>query len=380
MPAKFNLFLFNVLLTTVLLTACGEQQATEAPEAINNEAAATVERPQPTEAPIEESAVSDVADEAPAQDTDTCDDGLRSIDSAYGPTCIPVTPERIVALDEGMMTNLLALDVTPTGVLDYANRDFTQYLGDTTAEIASVGTPDGPNFEAILALEPDLILGMDFNVDEEMMETLEQIAPTAISAAENIDWRSNFLYAGEATGKLNEAEALLETTNTRLEAFRTAYADQAPEDETIAVIRSRADNFNIYYTDSFISELTEEVGLQMPDSFDDLREWNYSLESITLLTSDKLFVMVRNEDEAGMFQDMNDNPLWQTLPAAQNDEVYLVNWSVWIAGWNIIGANLAIDDLFFYMLDEEAPTPNPFSDLIIDGFGPQYDEERLAID
>ena len=380
MPAKFNMLLLTTLLAAVLLTACGGQQATEVPEA-NNEPATTAET---TEAPIDESTADNATDEVPAEGagatTDTCDDGFRSIDSAYGPTCIPVTPERIIALDEGMMTNLLALDVTPTGVLDYANRDFTQYLGDTTAEIASVGTPDGPNFEAILALEPDLILGMDFNVDEEMMETLEQIAPTAISGAENIDWRSNFLYAGEATGKLNEAEALLETTDTRLEAFRMAYAAQAPEDETIAVIRSRADNFNIYYTDSFISELTEEVGLQMPDSFDDLQEWNYSLEAITLLTSDKLFVMVRNEDEAGMFQDLNDSPLWQTLPAAQNNEVYLVNWSVWIAGWNIIGANLAVDDFFFYMLGEEAPTPNPFGDLIIDDFGPQYDEERLAID
>ena len=94
--------------------------------------------------------------------TDTCEDGFRSIDTAYGPTCIPVTPERIIALNEGVMTNLLALEVTPIGVVDYANRDFTHYLGDTTAQVASVGTPDGANFEAMLALDPDLIVGMDF--------------------------------------------------------------------------------------------------------------------------------------------------------------------------------------------------------------------------
>ncbi len=34
----------------------------------------------------------------------------------------------------------------------------------------------------------------------------------------------------------------------------------------------------------------------------------------------------------------------------------------------------------FFMLGEEAPTPNPVDDLIIPEYGPLYDEERLGIE
>jgi iron complex transport system substrate-binding protein len=287
-----------------------------------------------------------------------CDEGFRVIESAFGATCIPEAPERIIALNEGVMANLLALGIEPLAVQDYANRDNTQYLGDTTDEIDSVGIPDGPNFEAMLALDPDLILGMDFDADEELLETLEQIAPVALSPDDSAGWRSNFLFTGDAVGKLAEAEALVATTDARLEEFRTAYAAQAPADETIAIIRSRADSFNIYNKESFIAELVKEAGLQMPESFDDVKAWNTtSLESIPLLTSDKLFVMVRNEDEAGMFVDMNGSPLWQSLRAFEAEVVY-GREDVWLQS-NILSAHLILDDLA-EIFEVEIATPTPF--------------------
>ncbi|MBI1295948.1 ABC transporter substrate-binding protein [bacterium] len=325
-------------------------------------------------------------DEAAAPGTDgltaiTCSDGERAITGNFGDICIPATPQRIIAMNEGVMANLLALGVTPIGVVDWANRDFTQYLGDTTQTIASVGTTDGPNYEAMLLLNPDLILAMPFDVDEETLPLLSQIAPVAVSPFSSVDWRGNILFTGEAAGKMAAAEALVSTSNARLEEFRTAYAAQAPANETIAIIRSRADTFNIYNKESFIAELSKEAGLRQPAAFDEIEAWNsMSMEAITLLTSDKLFVMVRNEREAGAFLDLAASPLWQTIPAVQQDEVHLVNWSVWVAGWNIVGANLVIDDLFFFMLGEESPTPNPVADLIIPDYGPLYDEERLGIE
>ncbi len=347
-----RLSLFFVLLT--LIVVCGTTPAA----------------PGPTDVPVAD------ATHAPH----TCPTGLRTIAGAFGSSCIPMAPERIIVLNEGMMANLLALGVTPIGVSDYANRDSTGYLGDTTATIASVGTPDGPNFEAMVALKPDVILGRFYDVEEEMLPILEQIAPLAISPEESSDWRNGFRFAGEVVGKTAEAAALIEHTDARLDEFRNAYGDRAAT-ETIAIIRSRADSFNIYNKESFIAELTKEAGLRMPPSFDELEPWNsLSLENITLLTSDRLFVMVRNEREAGAFRDLRASPLWQTIPAVRNDAVEVVNWNVWVAGWNIIGANLVIDDLFYYMLDQEAPTAHPFNELIIPAFGPQYDQVRLNME
>ncbi len=327
------------------------------------------------------SEVAQISLESDASAEASCKAGFRAIEGAFGATCIPATPQRIIAMNEGVMANLLALGITPIGVVDWANRDYTQYLGDTTQTIASVGTTDGPNYEAMILLNPDLILAMESDVDAETLPLLSQIAPVAVSPISSEDWRGNLLFTGEATAKTAEAEALVSISNVRLEEFRTAYANQAPADETIAIIRSRADAFNIYNKESFIAELSKEAGLRMPAAFDEIEVWNtMSMEAITLLTSDKLFVMVRNEREAGAFLDLAASPLWQTIPAVQQDEVHLVNWSVWVAGWNIIGANLVIDDLYFFMLGEESPTPNPLANLIIPDYGPLYDEERLGIE
>ncbi len=309
-----------------------------------------------------------------------CEAGYRTVEGAFGATCIPVAPERIIAMNESVMANLLALDVTPIGVQDWTRRDFTRYLGDTTATVPSVGATDGPNYEAMLALDPDLILAMSTDVDAESLALLEKVAPVAVSTVTNVDWRGNLLFTGDVVGKGAAATALVEQTDVRLAEFRAAYAAQAPTDETIAIIRSRADSFNIYWTDSFISELVTEAGLQMPAAFQAITERSLSLEAIPLLTSDKLFVMVRNEQESGMFSAMAGNALWATLPAAQNDEVYVVNWSVWVAGWNIIGTNLVIDDLYHFLLDAEPATPNPFANLIDPDFGPQSDDARLGIE
>jgi iron complex transport system substrate-binding protein len=119
----------------------------------------------------------------------------------------------------------------------------------------------------------------------------------------------------------------------------------------------------------------------MPPAFDDIEPWNsMSLENITLLSGAKLFVMVRNEREAGAFRELSASPLWQTIPAVQNDAVEIVNWNVWVAGWNIVGANLVIDDLYFYMLGREPAQPNPLNDLVVPGFGPQNDAVRLGME
>lgn len=322
----------------------------------------------------------DSAESELAETTQTCDPGFVLYEHEFlvtQPICIPTEPERIVALNENTMANLLALGVTPVGVVDHANRDFTRYLGDTTEEIPSVGATDGPNIESILAQNPDLILGLNVDLEEDMLENLQSLVPVALSQTPSNDWVGHFLFVGEAVQRGAEAQTLVDETNRRLAAFRTAYEAQA-EDETIAIIRSRADSFNIYNKESFIAELSEDAGLRMPPAFDELDAWNsMSLEAIPMLNSDKLFVMVRNEREMGAFANLLDSPLWQTLPAVQNDAVHVVNWSVWVAGWNIVGTNLVIDDFFFYILNAEPPIPNPFDDLIIDTFGPQSDLERF---
>ena len=314
-----------------------------------------------------------------------CEAGFRLITNASEPVCIPENLERVVALDEGTMTDLLALGVQPVAVMDWGNRDYAQYLRLEPGEIKSVGTSEGPNYEAMLSLNPDLIVGRGDDLQSfsgNALESLQAVAPTVLSeTAEDDFWRSHFQFLGDVFDKEAEVQALLSSYETRLQEFREAYEAKG-EDATIAIIRSRADSFNVYANDSFISELVKTAGLEMPDALTGLEAYApISLEEIDLLSSDYLFVMARDEDEAEAFLDAREGPLWQFLPAVEQDQAYQVNWSVWVAGWNVAGAHLVIDDLFYYLLDgasSPTPKPDPIQNLISEGYGPEYDVQRFS--
>lgn len=308
-----------------------------------------------------------------AQDAE-CESGFRLFDHATlatDPVCISENPQRIIALDEGTMADLIALGIRPVGVQDNGNRDYTRYLN--TEDIASVGTPDGPSYEAMLALDPDLIIGSVDEIEffgEDSLEFLQEIAPTAISSVSKNVWQDYLTFIADVVGESEEAASFIQLYDQRIIEFKAAI-EERDEDFTIAIIRSRAESFNIYAFDIFfIVGLVWDAGLAFPESFADLPERNeISLEQLDLLNSDYLFVMIRNEDEGALFESAVESPLWQFLPAVQNDQVYEVNWSTWVAGWNVIGAHLVVDDLFFYLTASESPTPNPFVDIVIEGFG-----------
>lgn len=314
-----------------------------------------------------------------------CQDGFHQFASDQGDICIPDKPERIVVLDQGTMTDLLALGVQPSAVNDWGRRDFAQYLNVDTETIASAGTPDGPNYEVMLNLDTDLIIGRANNIQwfgDNALENLEAIAPTALSSVEDTHrWDEHLRFVAALVGKETEADALISSYEARLQEFREAYEAKG-EDATIAIIRSRPDSFNIYANEYFISETVKAAGLKMPEGYADFPgRYAISIEEIDVLNSDYLFVMVRNEREAAAFLDARESPLWQFLPAVQQNQDYQVNWSVWVAGWNVIGAHLVIDDLFYYLLDGAESVhakPEAIQALITEGYGPEYDVARFS--
>src|SRR5690606_19666283 len=138
-----------------------------------------------------------------------------------------------------------ALGTPPIGVHDWGNRDFTPYID--SSEVASVGTPSGPNYEAMLELEPDLIIGRAEQIawfGDNALENLQSIAPVVLSDSESSSWEGGLLLHGAVVGQEDVAQDMLETYETRLTEFQDVIADQG--DMTIAIIRSRADAFNIY--------------------------------------------------------------------------------------------------------------------------------------
>lgn len=285
----------------------------------------------------------------------TPDRGTRLVKHAMGETKVPASPQRVVVLDTGALANALALGVKPVGA-DLGGGAFVGYLGDRVQGIQGVvGDTGEPNLETVLRLKPDLIIGTR-TLNETIYDKLARIAPTVLAQAHpSQEWKAYLTFVGEALGKPREARELLADYDARLAEFKRRMGDRLAT-TTVSIVRSRPENVQVYLKGTFAGSVVAEAGLPRPPAQDRAPEKyadnfeNVSLELIPQLDAEVLFWVGRNEKEGAGIKQMIEHPLWSQLDAAKQGRVYEVPFDVWVAGWNIIGANLLLDDLFKYLV------------------------------
>src|SRR5690606_27198554 len=112
----------------------------------------------------------------------------------FGTTTITEVPQRVVAIGFSDQDPLLALGVMPVAVRywygDTSNAIFPWAQDEAAgAEAVVLDMPFGNlNYEAILALQPDLISAVYSGITQEEYELLSQIAPTIAQPAEYTDF------------------------------------------------------------------------------------------------------------------------------------------------------------------------------------------------
>jgi len=283
---------------------------------------------------------------ASAQDAG-CETGFQLIEHAMGKTCVPEEPQRVVVLDTGELDSALALGVKPVGaVTAFANGEFLAYLD--TEGITPVGTIAEPNLEAILALQPDLILSSRLR-HERLYDQLSKIAPTVFTETVGVVWKENLLKHGEALGKLSEAQALLDAYHERAKDLQEALGNELPE---VSIVRFLPDEIRLYQKASFIGTVLEDVGLPRPplQDVDDFAAV-ISDEAIPQMGGDVIFVTTYGPRGDTDYDRVAESPLWQNLKAVQEERVYFVPDDYWMLGIGIGAANLVLDDLEKYLLD-----------------------------
>ncbi|MGY2080498.1 iron-siderophore ABC transporter substrate-binding protein [Modestobacter sp. SYSU DS0657] len=148
-----------------------------------------------------------------------------SIENKFGTTEIPDEPERVVTVGFNDQDFVLALGVTPVGVrenlgeYDATQRPWAQeQLGG--AELPTVGGAE-IDVEAVAALDPDLIVGVYSYMDQAVYDQLSGIAPTLAQTDEYPDgatpWQQQTLLTGQALGREEQAQELVEEVEGRFE-------------------------------------------------------------------------------------------------------------------------------------------------------------------
>lgn len=283
--------------------------------------------------------------------------GTRMVTDVYGEVEVPTNPQRVVVLDGPQLDACLAVGVTPIGaVTGFAGADFPAYLGDLTEGIENVGTISEPNLEQIINLKPDLILGSKLR-NEDIHDTLMEIAPTIFSDQVSDDWRGNFTIFTDALNKTSEAEEVSAAYDARLEEFQAATEGER-DSWVISVVRFLADHVRLYNDTSFVGTILAGAGLTRPESQTgpDPDRGIFKIisqEQIHLADGTHIFTCAYGAVEDSTAGDFVKSPLWDSLEAVQNDKVYWVDDDFWMVAVGYRAANQVVDDLFTYLVDGE---------------------------
>lgn len=263
---------------------------------------------------------------SPAPENDAAaQSGTRVVETVKGDVEIPAEPERIVALYYHHI--LLAFDVKPVG----ANLTWwggSPYLAELEADgITDVGGP--PSLEAIIALNPDLIIVNNNN--EEDYDQLSKIAPTVLipyDANRNVYEDAKLI--GELIGKPDAGGKLLADFEAKAATAREELAGLVDENTKAAIIRieGQGGQFAIFGANYGRGgwSVYEGLKLAMPDKIKEELEKDglglvqqLSMELLPEYVADADYIFVSNEGEG--FELVKDKAVWQTIPAVKEGKV-----------------------------------------------------------
>lgn len=262
----------------------------------------------------------------------------RVVEHVLGRTEVPLEPERIVSLSFVLTDDLLALGVKPVASETY-EQDFAylEPLAEGVMPIPFVG--ESYNLEAVLAARPDLILVSAYNGElyGADYEQLSQIAPTVVVNETDSYIADRWIFdLGVILGAEEEAAARLAAYEEKLAEAKVAL-DEAVGDEKVGLFRVTARDFRVYGNVGYTALLYDQgLNLTPPDLARELAWGAYnervSLEVLPQLAdAEHLFVSVDgDEDAARVFGEVEENPLWQSLPAVRAGNIYPVERRVWM--------------------------------------------------
>ncbi|GGG19827.1 ABC transporter substrate-binding protein [Paenibacillus aceti] len=304
---RIKLLLGVILSLTVILSACGKDNSASEPAASQN---------------TNQTAAEQSAETAePAASTDTR--VIKYLDQEY---TLPAKTERIVITGAvEAMEDSIVLDVNPIGAISFSGK-FPQLFESITKDAKSIGEKTEPNFETILSLKPDVILGST-KFKPEVLEKLEKIAPTIPYSHVSTNWEANLKLLGQLSGKEAQADEEIAKYKADLDAAKTQIGDSL-KDKKVVAVRIRGGEVYVYPAAVFFNPvLYEDLGIAVPAEVEAAKAQELvSKEKFAEMNPDYLFIQFspdENKDTPQALDDFQQDPIIKSLNAFKNDKVFV---------------------------------------------------------
>ena len=272
----------------------------------------------------------------------------RTVTHFKGETTIEAEPKKIAVLSTGQLDDLLSLGVVPTATTRADNAGLVpDYLADAFPKdksklsgMTDAGTRQAPNLETLAAAKPDLILANDSL--GELYPKLSKIAPTVITAGNGINWKRDLLLVGDAVGKGQAAQKLLDG----IVADAQEKGSKVEGDPTVSMVRFTPDRTRMFGVSSFTGSLAVDMGLSRPKSqqFKAISE-DIGAESVDTADGDWIFYSVQGDASKTDAASVLAGPLWKSMKAVTAGQAVKVDDDPWYLNAGPTAARLVISEL-----------------------------------
>lgn len=299
---------------------------------------------QQTEAPAASGATTEsTAPKTPPADTSE----VREIKHAMGVIQIKGTPQRVIILTNEGTEALLALGVKPiAAVQSWEGEPWYDHIKDEMTGVEPLGYENEPNLEAIVNLNPDLIIGNKVR-HEKVYEQLSKVAPTVFSEELSGRWKTNFTLYAETLNKKAEGDKIMQEFDERVAAAKAKLGSKSSIKVSVAKFSKKG--VQIYQKDTFSGVLFEQLGVARPAS-QDVNNFAELLteEGMSAMDGDVLFYWVSEAKGSTEITDMAkkwmSSPIFQSLNVAKNNQVFQVSETIWNTAGGIKAADLLLED------------------------------------
>ena len=244
---------------------------------------------------------------APATPASVEATGPVSIEHRYGTTVVETAPARVVSVGYTDQDPVLALGVVPVGIRDwYGDQPDATWpwahdlLGSTKPTVLKADAIDP---EAVAALRPDLIVGINSGMTEKEYATLSKIAPTLAAPEEFVDfgtpWDETQRIVGRALFKEDEAEQVVADVRDRIEQAKSANPSFAGAEAVFGSVSQGV--VYAYGPQDSRARILEELGMATPAGISDLAGEAFyatiSKERLDLVDADALILLATDPAE-----------------------------------------------------------------------------------
>ncbi|VEH80229.1 iron ABC transporter substrate-binding protein [Corynebacterium kutscheri] len=255
-----------------------------------------------------------------------------SIETKFGEVTITEQPQRVVALGWGDAETALSLGIQPVGVSDwlgFGGNGVGPWVSEEFEQSPEILGTTELKYEAIAALQPDLILDVRSSGDQDRYNTLSAIAPVVGVPVDGDNWlttrEQQVTMIAAALGKQAEGTQQLADLDARIESIASAHPQWSQR--SVSVLAKTSEAWGAYKSGDARMDLLLDLGFQenpwvaaegeKNDSF----YVTVSAENLSQTNSDIVFALPIGVSA----QELEADAAWRALPAVTDGKYVVVD-------------------------------------------------------